>query len=209
MVAPILSLRYYQWVFYLILPAGEKLEHAHIIGVLIMNSNLRMIVAGGGTGGHFFPALAICESLRNQGVEVKYMGSRYGIESNYFNNSADVTLLNIRGFQRNFNLDGWVKNCIFPWRLMLSYFQSRKIINEFKPHVVIGTGGYSSGLPLLAAIHKGVKTVIQEQNSYPGMTTRQLGPKVNKICIAFEDASHYFKKKKLFLQGIPFGKIYI
>ena len=62
------------------------MEHIHIIVVYLMNSNLRMIVAGGGTGGHFFPAQAICESLRSQGVKVKYMGSRYGIESNYFNN---------------------------------------------------------------------------------------------------------------------------
>ena len=92
---------------------------------------------------------------------------------------------------------------------MQSYLQSQKIINEFKPHVVIGTGGYSSGLPLLAAIHKGVKTVIQEQNSFPGMTTRRLGTKVNKICIAFEEAKGYLKKKTLFLLEIQFGKIFI
>ena len=175
-----------------------------------MNSNLRMIVAGGGTGGHFFPAQTIRKSLRSQGVEVKYMGSRFGIESNYFNtNNSESILLNIRGIQRNLNLDACLKNCLLPWRLMNAYLHSRKIINEFKPHVVIGTGGYSSGLPLLAAIHKDVKTVIQEQNSYPGVTTRQLGTKVNKICIAFEDASHYFKKKTLFLQGILLGKIYV
>ena len=174
-----------------------------------MNSNLRMIVAGGGTGGHFFPAQAICESLRSLGVKVKYMGSHYGIESNYYNkNSSEAILLNIRGIQRNFNLDACIKNCLFPWRFMESYLHSWKIINEFKPHVVIGTGGYSSGLPLLAAIHKGVKTVIQEQNSFPGITTRQLGPKANKVCIGFEDAKDYLKKKTLFLQGILFGKIY-
>ena len=175
-----------------------------------MNPNLRIIIAGGGTGGHFFPAQAICESLRSQGVKVKYMGSHYGIESNYFDdNTSEETLLNIRGIQRHFNLDSLLKNCLFPWKFMKSYFQSRKIINDFKPHVVIGTGGYSSGIPLLAAIHKGVKTVIQEQNSFPGMTTRQLGSKVNKVCIAFEDAKGYFKKKTLFLQGILFGKIFI
>ena len=84
-----------------------------------------------------------------------------------------------------------------------------KIINEFKPHVVIGTGGYSSGLPLLAAINKGIKTVIQEQNSFPGITTRHLGKKVDKVCIAFEDAKGYLKKKTLFLQGILFGKIFV
>ena len=175
-----------------------------------MNSKLRMIVAGGGTGGHYYPAQAICESLINKGVKVKYMGSRYGIEANYFNNkSPEATLLNIRGIQRNFSIDACVKNCLFPLRFTQSYFESRKIINEFNPHVVIGTGGYSSGLPLLAAIHKGIKTVIQEQNSFPGMTTRKLGGKVNKVCIAFENAQGYFKKKTLFLQGILFGKIFV
>ena len=175
-----------------------------------MNSNLKMIVAGGGTGGHFFPAQAICESLRSLGVKVKYMGSRYGIESNYFNNNnPEAILLNIQGIQRQLNLDACLTNCLFPWKFMQSYLQSRKIINEFKPHVVIGTGGYSSGLPLLAAIHKGVKTVIQEQNSFPGMTTRKLGGKVNKICIAFEDARGHFKKKTLFLQAILFGKKFV
>ena len=175
-----------------------------------MNSNLRMIVAGGGTGGHFFPALAICKSLRNQGVKVKYIGSCYGIESNYFDdNTSEETLLNIRGIQRHFNLDSLLKNCLFPWKFMKSYFQSRKIINDFKPHVVIGTGGYSSGIPLLAAIHKGVKTVIQEQNSFPGITTRQLGPKVNKVCIAFENAKGYLKKKTLYSLETPFEKIFV
>ncbi len=175
-----------------------------------MNSRLRMIVAGGGTGGHFFPAQAICKSLRSHGVEVKYIGSRYGIESNYFSkNNSEAALLNIRGIQRNFNLDACVKNFLFPLRFIQSYIQSWKIITEFKPDVVIGTGGYSSGIPLLVALHKGVKTVIQEQNSFPGMTTRKLGSKVNKVCIAFEEAKSYLKKKTLFLQGIQFGKICI
>ena len=174
-----------------------------------MNSKLRMIVAGGGTGGHYFPSQAICESLRNKGIKVKYMGSRYGIESNYNNNSSNAILLNIRGIQRHFSLDALLKNSLFPWQFINSYFQSYKIINEFKPHVVIGTGGYASGLPLLAAIHKGIKTVIQEQNSFPGITTRQLGTKVDKVCIAFEDAKGYLKKKTLFLQGILFGKIFV
>ena len=88
-----------------------------------------------------------------------------------------------------------------------SYIKSRKIINDFQPHVVIGTGGYSSGLPLLAGIHHGVKTIIQEQNSYPGITTRQLGGKVDKICIAFNDAFKHLKKKTLFLREILFEKI--
>jgi UDP-N-acetylglucosamine--N-acetylmuramyl-(pentapeptide) pyrophosphoryl-undecaprenol N-acetylglucosamine transferase len=132
------------------------------------------------------------------------MGSRYGIESNYFNNnSSEEILLNIRGIQRQFNRNAWLKNCLFPYRFIQSYMRSRKIISEFKPHVVIGTGGYSSGLPLLAAIHKGVKTVIQEQNSFPGMTTRRLGTKVNKVCIGFEEAKGCLKKKNVILTGNP------
>ena len=173
-----------------------------------MNSELRMIVAGGGTGGHFFPAQAIIKSLRAEGVYVKYMGSQYGIESTYHDkNDKDVTLLNIRGIQRHLSLNSLAINCLFPWRFMQSYIKSRKIINEFQPHVVIGTGGYSSGIPLLAAIHQDVKTIIHEQNSYPGVTTRQLGEKVDKICIAFNDALKYLKKKMLFLQGILFERI--
>ena len=91
---------------------------------------------------------------------------------------------------------------------MQSYLQSRKIINEFKPQVVIGTGGYSSGLPLLAAIHKGVKTVIQEQNSFPGITTRHLASRVNKICIAYEVAANHLKKKILFSRETQFERIF-
>ena len=156
-----------------------------------------MIVTGGGTGGHFFPAQAIRNALQKKGVEVKYIGSRFGVESSHFSQgSKDELLLNIRGIQRQMNMDSILKNILFPFRFLQAYFQSWKLLHEFKPHVVIGTGGYSSGIPLLAAIHKGVKTVIQEQNSFPGLTTRHLGTKVNKVCIAFEDSKGYLKKKR-------------
>ena len=168
-----------------------------------MSSNLRMIVSGGGTGGHFFPAQAIFKSLCKRGVEMKYIGSRFGIESNYFNNINEATLLNIRGFQRHFTLDSVLKNSLFPYRFIKSYLQSRKIITDYNPHVLIGTGGYSSGLPLLAAIHKGVKTVIQEQNSFPGVTTRKLGKKATKVCIAFEESRRYFEQNNVIRTGNP------
>ena len=173
-----------------------------------MSTNLRMVVCGGGTGGHFFPAQAIRNALQKKGVKVKYIGSRYGVESAHYSlNSKDELLLNIRGIQRYINLDSIMKNILFPFRFLQSYFQSRKLLHEFKPHVVIGTGGYSSGLPLLAAIHKGIKTVIQEQNSFPGITTRQLASRVNEICIAYHEAAHHLKKKISFLQGIQFVRI--
>ena len=169
-----------------------------------MSSNLRMIVAGGGTGGHFFPAQSIYKSLLNKGITVKYMGSMHGIEASQKNNDEiDMVLLNIKGIQRQFTLDGLLKNFFFPFRFIQSYYKSIKIIKDFKPHLVIGTGGYSSGLPLIAAIQKGIKTVIQEQNSYPGITTRKLASKVDLICIAFKESKKNFNKNNVILTGNP------
>ena len=161
-----------------------------------MNKNIRMVVTGGGTGGHFCPAMAIRDALQKKGVEVKYIGSKFGVEATRFsNNSENEMLLNIRGIQRQLNLISIFKNILFPFRFLQSYYQSWKLLHDFKPHVVIGTGGYSSGLPLLAAIHKGIKTVIQEQNSYPEITPRHLAPRVDAICIAYHDAANHLKKK--------------
>ena len=141
-----------------------------------------MVVTGGGTGGHFFPAQTIQKALQNKGVEVKYIGSQFGVESSHYSSdSKDALLLNICGIQRNISLDSIIKNILFPIRFLKSYIQSWLLLHEFKPHMVIGTGGYSSGLPLLVAIHKGIKTVIQEQNSFPGITTRYLASRVNGI----------------------------
>ena len=172
-----------------------------------MRSNLRMIIAGGGTGGHFFPAQTLRNSLIKKGVNVKYIGSQYGIESTLLNkNDKNITLLNIRGIQRHLNIKSILINCLLPLQFLDSYIKSRKIIKDFKPHVVIGTGGYSSGLPLLAAIHKGTKTIIHEQNSFPGITTRQLIKKVDKVCIAFEDVKYYLKGNNVLYTGNPIRK---
>ena len=191
------------------MPAKEELEPIPIIGGFRLTTKLRMIITGGGTGGHFFPAQAIRTALEDKGVEVKYIGSKFGVEATRFpQDCSDTLLLNIRGIQRHINIDSIMKNIIFPFRFLKSYIQSWMYLNEFKPHVVIGTGGYSSGLPLLAAIHKGIKTVIQEQNSFPGITTRHLSSRVDKICIAYEDAASHLKKKILFLQETLFGRIF-
>ena len=169
-----------------------------------MKSNLKMVVSGGGTGGHFFPAQAIKYALEAKGFEVKYIGSKFGLEASFYNNCNDkALLLNIRGIQRHINISSIIKNISFPFKFLISYYQSRKFLKKFKPNIVIGTGGYSSGLPLLAAIHMGIKTVIQEQNSYPGITTRYLSNKVNKICIAYKDIAFYLKKKNYILTGNP------
>ena len=191
------------------MPAKEELELIPIIGGFRLTTKLRMIVTGGGTGGHFFPAQTIRKALQNKGVEVKYIGSQFGVESSHYSsNSKDELLLNIRGIQRHISIDSIIKNIIFPFRFLQSYIQSWILLNEFKPHVVIGTGGYSSGLPLLAAIHKGIKTVIQEQNSFPGITTRHLASRVDRICIAYHEATIHLKKKILFLQETLFERIF-
>ena len=174
-----------------------------------MNTKFRMIVTGGGTGGHFFPAQAIRTALQDKGIKVKYIGSRFGVESTRFpQDSNDELLLNIKGIQRHLSVKSIFKNASFPFRFLSSYYKSWKLLNEFKPHVVIGTGGYSSGLPLLAAIHKGIKTIIQEQNSFPGITTRHLASRVDKICIAYKDATNHLKKKILFSPEIQFERIF-
>ena len=174
-----------------------------------LTTKLRMIVTGGGTGGHFFPAQAIRKALQNKGVEVKYIGSQFGVESSHYSSdSKDALLLNIYGIQRNISLDSIIKNILFPIRFLKSYIQSWFLLHEFKPHMVIGTGGYSSGLPLLVAIHKGIKTVIQEQNSFPGITTRYLASRVNGICIAYHEVSTHLKKKNQFSPGIQFEMIF-
>ena len=174
-----------------------------------MSTKFRMIVTGGGTGGHFFPAQAIRTALQDKGVEVKYIGSRFGVEATRFPKDwSNTLLLNIRGIQRHLNLESLLKNILFPFRFLSSYYKSWKLLSEFKPHVVIGTGGYSSGLPLLAAIHKGIKTVIQEQNSFPGITTRHLSSRVDKICIAYKEVGKHLKKKISFLQETLFGRTF-
>ena len=158
-----------------------------------MPNQIRVLIAGGGTGGHLFPALAIGEELRKIGAEVLFVGSKFGIEAEILSKTEEqLFLLNIRGIQRSFNLKSIGINLLFPFRFIKSYFDSMKIIKSFKPHVVVGTGGYSSGLPLIVATKQGYKTLIQEQNSFPGFTTRKLAEKVDKVCIAFEEASEYF-----------------
>ena len=107
------------------MPETEELELISIIGGICLTANLRMIVTGGGTGGHFFPAQAIRKALQEKGVEVKYIGSQFGVESSHYSsNSKDELLLNIRGIQRHISIDSIIKNIIFPFKFLKSYIQS-------------------------------------------------------------------------------------
>tara|TARA_B100000315_G_scaffold62791_1_gene56994 strand:- start:5290 stop:5829 length:540 start_codon:yes stop_codon:yes gene_type:complete len=170
---------------------------------------LKIIIAGGGTGGHLFPALAIAVELksRNETVSIHFVGSTSGIEADSFKkDQLQHTLLNVRGFNRSFSLRGIVQNIGFPVRFLSAYIKSRKLITKFNPDVVVGTGGYASGLPLLAAVHKKIPTLIHEQNSFPGFTTRWLSTKVDRLCLSYEDSVNYLKKKSSSIRAILSGK---
>ena len=153
---------------------------------------LRILIAGGGTGGHLFPALAIGEEIlnRNSKTKIHYVGSIFGLEAKVFP-IKDVwhTLLPIRGLQRGFSIDSISRNILLPVRFIRSFYKTNSLINDFKPNIIVGTGGYASALPLFVASNyrKTIPIILQEQNSFPGITTRWFAKKAAKICVAFKD----------------------
>ena len=155
--------------------------------------DFRILIAGGGTGGHLFPALAIGEEIlsRNPHTKIHYVGSIFGLESKVFP-IKDVwhTLLPIRGIQRDLSIKSLFRNSLLPLRIILSFYKTNILINDFKPDIVIGTGGYASALPLLVASKhkKDISIIIQEQNSFPGITTKWFSSRAKKICVAFKDS---------------------
>ncbi len=164
------------------------------------------MIAGGGTGGHLFPALAIARGLReaDDHCDIRFAGSRYGLEARILaEENAVFYPLNIRGIQRDWGPVSLVRNLLFPWRLAVSHQRCRLIMKEFQPHVVVGTGGYASGLPLLEAQRRGIPTLIQEQNSYPGITTRRLARRANLVCLTYEATGRYFPRDDWVLTGNP------
>ena len=164
--------------------------------------NLRIIIAGGGTGGHLFPALAIGEEIlnRNPKAKIHYIGSQFGLEAKVFP-IKDVwhTLLPISGLQRGFMLNSISRNLILPFRIIRSIHKCKKIFNNFLPQLVIGTGGYASAIPLLLAINnrKKIPIILQEQNSFPGLTTKWFAKKAKSICIAFDDKNIRYNGKTI------------
>ena len=159
--------------------------------------NMNILIAGGGTGGHLFPALAIGEEIlsRNSNIKIHYVGSAFGLESKVFP-IKDVwhTLLPIRGIQRDLSLKSLLRNSLLPFRILRSFHRTNNLINDFSPDIVIGTGGYASALPLLVAStnKKNIPIILQEQNSFPGITTKWFAKRAKKVCVAFKD-----KKSKM------------
>ncbi len=165
-------------------------------------TKLKFILSGGGTGGHIYPAIAIANELklRFPDCEILFVGARDKMEMQKVPQAGyQIKGLWIAGIQRRLTLD----NAMFPVKLLTSLLQSRTIIADFKPHVVIGTGGFASGPLLRIAAIAGVPTLIQEQNSYPGITNKWLSKKANKICVAYENLEQFFPKNKIVFTGNP------
>ena len=162
----------------------------------------KIILSGGGTGGHIYPAIAIANELKARfpKSEFLFVGAKDKMEMQKVPQAGyKIIGLWIAGIQRRLTL----KNLLFPIKLLLSLFRSMAIVNTFKPDVVIGTGGFASGPLLQVAAMKGVPTLIQEQNSFPGITNKLLSKKVNKVCVAYEGLERFFPKEKLILTGNP------
>ena len=162
----------------------------------------KFILSGGGTGGHIYPAIAIANELkvRFPDAEILFVGANDKMEMQKVPQSGyKIIGLWIAGLQRKLTL----QNAMFPIKLLSSLFKSRKIIKNFKPDVVIGTGGFASGPLLQMANMCNIPTVIQEQNSYPGITNKLLSKKANKICVAYENLERFFPTDKIILTGNP------
>ena len=164
---------------------------------------MKVIVSGGGTGGHIFPAIAIANALKlnDESVEILFVGAKGKMEMEKVPNAGySIIGLPITGFQRNL-LDK--RNFVFPFRLIYCLIKSFFIVVKFKPDVVVGTGGYASGPLLYIATILGIPSLIQEQNSYPGITNKLLSKVTSKICVAYSGMEKFFPKNKLLFSGNP------
>ena len=160
------------------------------------------MISGGGTGGHIYPAIAIAQEImrRNPEAEIMFVGARDRMEMQKVPQAGfPIRGLWIAGFQRRLTL----KNLLVPIKLMVSLIQSVFLIKSFRPDVVIGTGGFASGPLLRIATLFGVPTLIQEQNSYPGITNKMLARGAQKICVAYQNMEQFFPKEKLVHTGNP------
>jgi UDP-N-acetylglucosamine--N-acetylmuramyl-(pentapeptide) pyrophosphoryl-undecaprenol N-acetylglucosamine transferase len=165
-------------------------------------STKKFILSGGGTGGHIYPAIAIANELKARfpDSEILFVGASDKMEMQKVPQAGyKIIGLWIAGIQRRLTLD----NAMFPLKLMSSLVKSRSIVKSFKPDVVIGTGGFASGPLLRAAAGLGVPTVIQEQNSFPGITNKWLSKKANKICVAYDNLERFFPAQKIVFTGNP------
>lgn len=165
-------------------------------------ANLKVIISGGGTGGHIYPAIAIANELMNRFPDagILFVGAEGRMEMEKVPKAGfKIVGLPIAGIQRKFDL----KNLLLPYKVLKSIFLARKIIKGFKPDFVVGVGGYASGPVLWAANNLNIPTLIQEQNSFAGLTNKILAKKVSRICVAYDGMSKYFPAEKIRITGNP------
>ena len=165
----------------------------------------RLIISGGGTGGHIFPAIAIANAFRERHPDshILFVGARGRMEMTRVPEAGyEIIGLWISGIQRSFTLS----NLMFPVKLVVSYVRALVIVRRFKPHVVVGTGGFASGPMMIAATRSKVPALIQEQNSFAGLANKKVANKVSKVCVAYEGMEKYFPASKIVLTGNPVRK---
>lgn len=163
---------------------------------------LRVIIAGGGTGGHIFPAVAIGHALERlaEGVQLLFVGAKGKMEMEKVPQEGfEIIGLDIAGLNRS----NMLKNILLPYKFLKSWMQAGNVLKQFKPDVVVGVGGYASFPVLYAAQRAGIPTLIQEQNSYAGKSNKILGRKAEAVCVAYEHMERFFPKQKITLTGNP------
>lgn len=167
-----------------------------------MKNEARVIISGGGTGGHVFPAIAIANAIKKAAprTEILFVGANGRMEMEKVPAAGyKIVGLNISGFQRRLT---W-KNLIFPFKVLAALQAAKKIIKDFRPDVVVGVGGYASGPLVRVASRRNIPAVLQEQNSYPGVTNKLLAAKAKVICVAYDGMDRFFPKEKLLFTGNP------
>lgn len=162
----------------------------------------RLIVSGGGTGGHIFPAIAIADAFkrRHPDAEILFVGAKGRMEMERVPKAGyPIEGLWISGFKRELSLD----NLSFPFKLISSLCKARRILKRFKPDAVVGVGGFASGPTMRKATSLGIPVIIQEQNSFPGVTNKIVAPKAARICVAYENMDRWFPNDKIVITGNP------
>ncbi len=161
-----------------------------------------MIISGGGTGGHIYPAVAIANEIRarHPNAVILFVGALGRMEMVRVPEAGyEIKGLRVAGLQRRLTLD----NLAFPFKLIGAVREARRIVQEFRPAVVVGVGGYASAPTLLAAANLDIPTLIQEQNSYAGLTNKLLAKRARRVCVAYEGMERFFPKEKIILTGNP------
>ena len=165
----------------------------------------KVIISGGGTGGHIFPALSIANALKrlNKDIEILFVGAEGKMEMEKVPEAGyKIVGLPVRGLQRKLTLN----NLKVLWNLWRSLKKAKRVVQEFKPDVVVGVGGYASGPIGKVAANAGIPLVLQEQNSYAGVTNKLLAKRADKICVAYDGMERFFPKEKIIFTGNPVRK---